>query len=174
MAHPQTWLKSILTFRSLCSSPICGLFTLSETFQTFVKCCRTAVVSLLEIYILKVIHCNPLTTGQWDVSVILHGNWYFNFHHEFHCCPARGWVSKASIRKYPKIDFYLFPKYVAFVWNCTFNCGRIRKVWFITNFSVCLDLLPQGFWEGESYKIRNENALKLGPRRIKRLVFVSA
>ena len=89
MAHPQTWLKSVLTFRSLYSSPIYGLFTLSETLQTFVKCCRTAVVSLLEIYILKVIHCNPLTTGQWDVSVILHGNWYFNFHHEFHCCPAR-------------------------------------------------------------------------------------
>ena len=44
------------------------------------------------------------------------------------------------------------------MWNCTFNCGRIRKVWFITNFSVCLDLLPQGFGEGESYKIRNENA----------------
>ena len=35
---------------------------------------------------------------------------------------------------------------------------RIQKVWFITNFSVCLDLLPQGFGEGESYKIRNENA----------------
>ena len=78
MAHPRTWLKSVLTFRSLYSSPICGLFTLSETFQTFVKCCRTAVVSLVEIYILKVIHWNPLTTGQWDVSVILHGNWHFS------------------------------------------------------------------------------------------------